>query len=88
MNQALLLWQFLSGKKLVIGAVLMLAAEFIQKVLIPEWGITGSWAHSLQVTFEWAGDTIAIGGLTHKGVKLIQEKSTTKAVTPADPPTP
>lgn len=62
-------WNWLSGKKTLIGAVLLLGSAFATQVVIGIWEYSPDWMPRMVETLDWVGGTIVAGGLTHKLVK-------------------
>ncbi len=62
-------WEWLSGKKTAIGAVVLLASAVLTQVVVGIWGYTAEWVDPTIKTLDWVGGLVATGGLLHKGVK-------------------
>jgi len=71
MNEA---WEWLNGKKTVIGSVLLLASAFSTQVVIGIWEVDQAWLPRMVETFDWVGGLITTGGLTHKMVRKGKKK--------------
>lgn len=68
------LWQWLNGKKTVIGASLLLASAFCTQVLIGIWNLDPWWMDKTIQTLDWVGGIVTSGGLVHKGIKAKAEE--------------
>ena len=63
------LWNYLSGKKTTIGAILLFAAAFLTEVIVGKWGVTTSWIQPTIETLMWIGMALTGVGLGHKAMK-------------------
>lgn len=71
----MMLWQWLDGKKTVIGSICLFADTFYSQVLQNIWGIPQiESVESTAQTLAWIGLILTGGGLTHKGVKVIEAR--------------
>ena len=62
-------WNWLSGKKTIIGATLLLASAFATQVVIGIWDFDPDWMPRMVETLDWIGGVITAGGLVHKAAK-------------------
>lgn len=66
-------WNWLDGKKSAIGGALMFVAFILDKVVGGIWGVEGEILSKFIATFEWAGGVLTGVGLTHKGIKTLNQ---------------
>lgn len=75
MTQKLInLWNFLNGKKTVIGGTILLALSilttFENQFLVGIWHVTlPSWNPQILSSLQWVGSVLTGVGLLHKAVK-------------------
>ena len=67
------LWDFLNNKKTVVGALLLLIAQFLQQIqaILPDQ----AWIAPVADGLVYLGNFFAGTGLTHKFAKLVKEAS-------------
>ena len=65
-------WDWLNGKKLVIGGILFIASDVLVKVIFPHLTATPEWLKMIQELLSYGADAFAGVGLIHKGVKAVQ----------------
>lgn len=63
------LWEFLSGKKTTIGAILLFVATFFSEVIVGKWNATAEWIQPTIETLSWIGMALTGIGLGHKRIK-------------------
>jgi len=64
------IWNWFSGKKVVIASICLIAAKILDEVIIGIWSAQGEWLFNLINTLEWFGATLGAAGLIHKIVKV------------------
>lgn len=67
-------WEWLSGKKTVIGGYILLLAAFITEVVIGQWGIDSDIVPKIVGTLTWIGGILTATGGAHKIGKAIKKK--------------
>jgi hypothetical protein len=60
---------WLDGKKTTIAAGLLVAAAFLDQVVIGEFHATVEWLPPTAAALEWVGMFVGGAGLTHKAIK-------------------
>jgi hypothetical protein len=80
------MWDWLDGRKTIIGTLVLIAAAFVDQVVIAIWYapdpggplvVVPHWIPKLGRSLDWVGMAVAGVGLTHKGVKIAQGTNTT-----------
>ena len=71
MNILIKIWNWLNGKKTVIGLALMGIATFIQVIVIGKWEASADWLPKLVETLSYLGAILTGGGLLHKSSKAL-----------------
>ncbi len=67
-------WEWLSGKKTVIGGYMLLAALAITELVIGQWGIESDILPKIVGTLNWIGGILTATGGAHKVVKVIRRR--------------
>ena len=67
------IWQFLSGKKTVIGASILFLATFLSEVIVGKWNVQVDWMTPLIETLNWLGMALTGLGLGHKAIKPVEK---------------
>ncbi len=67
------IFNWLNGRKTIIGAILLFIASFIQEVIIGKWHATGEWILPTIETLNWLGMAVTGWGLGHKAMKVKPE---------------
>ena len=62
-------FEFLSGKKTTIGAILLFLATFMLEVVVGKWHASADWIQPTIETLQWIGMALTGIGLGHKAVK-------------------
>jgi len=63
------LWNFFSGKKTIIGSILMTGSIVITEVVVGIWMVEGDWIAPTVKTLNWVGMLMGGTGLLHKAAK-------------------
>jgi hypothetical protein len=63
------MWNWLNGKKVIIGSVFLVAAAFGQEVLLNIWQLWPVILPKVIETCNWIGMALGGVGLIHKAVK-------------------
>jgi len=69
MNFLMSIWNFFSGKKTVIGAIVLFVAMILTQVVVGVWHFSPSWMQSVVDTLNWIGGVTVPMGIGHKAVK-------------------
>lgn len=62
-------WNWLNGKKTVIGTICMIAAIILKDVLLGIWNCNPGWLEPTLKTLEYFGVLMGGVGMVHKGMK-------------------
>ncbi len=74
MNVIKKIWEFLNGKKTLIGGVICFISVFLSEVICGIWGVHTNWLPPLIKTLNWIGmPLVGIGGV-HKGIKAAKKE--------------
>jgi len=66
-------WEWLNGKKTIIGTIIFFLSAFFSQVVGGIWEIESTWLVKLTDTLDWIGLALSSTGLSHKGVKMYQQ---------------
>lgn len=67
-------WNWISGKKTVIGGYMLLLALAITELAIGQWGIEADILPKIVGTLNWIGGILTATGGAHKIGKAIKKK--------------
>lgn len=70
-------WEQLSGKKALIGTILLLTSAVLEQVVASIWGIRTEFLYKLIETLDWTGIAFGGAGLAHKAIKRVYEPKET-----------
>lgn len=63
------LWEFLNGKKTIIGAMLLIVGAFMGEVIVGIWGFHATVIIKMASTLNWMGMAMGGTGIFHKLIK-------------------
>jgi len=72
------MWQWLNGKKLLIGAICFFVGDALGKAVFPHFTVVPEWLKMAQDVLLYAGDVLVPVGLGHKGYKVYQDSKAVK----------
>jgi len=68
------MWNWLNGKKVIIGTVFLILAAFGQEVLLNVWRLWPEILPKAIETFNWLGMALGGVGLIHKAQKKVSNQ--------------
>ena len=63
------MWQWLDGKKVIIGVICFLVADILTKAIYPHLTVVPEWLKAAQDILSYFADLFGGVGLLHKAVK-------------------
>ena len=66
-------WNFLNGKKTLIGATFLLASCVCSELIVGVWDYNPDWMQKLIQSLDWAGMGLTSVGFIHKGSKNVRQ---------------
>lgn len=72
------MWNWLNGKKLIIGAGCFFVGDMLSKAIFPHLTVVPEWLKAGQDVLLYVGDVLVPVGVFHKAVKMKQASDDAK----------